>query len=610
MRILGCYYAPEHHRPGDLDYIGKLQSPFVRILDPDVQEISDVYRRSPGTTILLRYWWLDDGRSESDPHGQLGKLKADPIGTAKRHAAEWKQEIERLEKEAEDRGLLFPARSQLGVSGVNEPNEGVDSSDHVGYAEHEKKIALYTITLADELTPYRIKLAALCLGVGHPSLLDAAGKPDWSRLRVVEDAVRRNGGWIDLHEYWFHTGPQDGFTWYAGRHLHCPINLPILIGEAGVDDFVDIDRWKQEGGNRGWVGHLSPEAYGNQMAWYLEKCDTSVVGVLPFLTDFQDNYWASFDTEAAHPDFLKIRGVAPKGKKLSTSTVTPASRPKKPGVVVAAAGVNVRSGPGTQFPVVRALPFGTQLSYDLEQFGWLRIAEDEWVSKSYIAPSLPPTQPQPETPQSPASSDKHPLGDWLIDRQSVILQIDSKLAHAFFKVESGGITRVPKPVIRFEPHVFRSRVSGPQLGQFNTMFQVRLQPEWNGDGHFFKDPQDGQWKQFHGNQDLEYRAFVQAWGINPKAAYESTSAGAGQIMGFNHAKVGYSSAEEMFRAYGDIQSGQLAQILGFFAFVANTPGLLEAVRTKDFKQMALLYNGSETYAPLLVNAYRQQGGRV
>lgn len=48
--------------------------------------------------------------------------------------------------------------------------------------------------------------------------------------------------------------------------------------------------------------------------------------------------------------------------------------------------LNVRSGPGTSFAVVRSLQKGTTVSVYEEQNGWCRIlpAEQQWVSKSYL----------------------------------------------------------------------------------------------------------------------------------------------------------------------------------------------------------------------------------
>lgn len=49
--------------------------------------------------------------------------------------------------------------------------------------------------------------------------------------------------------------------------------------------------------------------------------------------------------------------------------------------------LNVRSGPGTGYAVIRTLQKGTTVSAYEEQNGWCRIlpAEQQWVSKSYLA---------------------------------------------------------------------------------------------------------------------------------------------------------------------------------------------------------------------------------
>jgi len=40
---IGVYWAPGHGRPGDLEYMRRLQPPAIRILDPDVQPASGGY---------------------------------------------------------------------------------------------------------------------------------------------------------------------------------------------------------------------------------------------------------------------------------------------------------------------------------------------------------------------------------------------------------------------------------------------------------------------------------------------------------------------------------------------------------------------------------------
>ena len=115
--------------------------------------------------------------------------------------------------------------------------------------------------------------------------------------------------------------------------------------------------------------------------------------------------------------------------------------------------------------------------------------------------------------------------------------------------------------IRFEPHIFRRYSSGSVVGN-------------------------------HNGQNGEYSAFETAKAIDRNAAFMSISMGAAQIMGFNHARVGYPSAEAMFNAFADPETGHAAQIRAMFKFIATNPTLLRAAQHKDWATFARYYNGA------------------
>ena len=46
--------------------------------------------------------------------------------------------------------------------------------------------------------------------------------------------------------------------------------------------------------------------------------------------------------------------------------------------------MNVRSGPGTSYSVVRKLPLGTSITLYEEKNGWARISSNEWISMQYV----------------------------------------------------------------------------------------------------------------------------------------------------------------------------------------------------------------------------------
>src|SRR5690554_3471731 len=108
---LGVYLAPGHNRPSDLDYIARLQPPVVRILDPDVQHIVNIYKVAPKARIGLRWWALDDHNGD-----RKRELYVDPAGAAKRLAAEYRAKVDALYAT----GVALPPRSQLLLNAWNE----------------------------------------------------------------------------------------------------------------------------------------------------------------------------------------------------------------------------------------------------------------------------------------------------------------------------------------------------------------------------------------------------------------------------------------------------------------------------------------------------------
>lgn len=519
---LGVYYSPGHNRPADLDYIVRLQSPVVRILDPDVSQICAVHQAVPNALIMLRYWWLDDGRNrDTDPHGQLGQLTANPVETAYRHAMEWKRETDRLRNEAAQRGLTFPPVKQLMVSGVNEPNEAADAGNDVEYHALELKIAQYTSTFLDACYGYGLRAAALCLGVGHPARQLADGTPDWSRYMSIQAALTRGNHAVDLHAYWYMSGPQDGFGWYFGREKHCPLQAPIIVGETGVDNGVDRDRWHNErpDGARGWRGNIDAATYADQIMWALDHLDPRVIAILPFTTDVRSDDWGAFDTLDAHESILAAMQTKP--------TVTP--------------------------PTV------------------------------YI-PTLPNDGPAPPKAEPPS-----PVGI-----------ITPAALEAILEVESNGNGFVEqRMVIRFEAHIFVREFGLTEYFRYNDARRPWLEQFWR------PSVQDT-WRAIHtGRQDSEWAAFEFARSLNETAAMKAISMGASQIMGFNHQRIGYSTVQAMFRAF-DVSYP--AQLIGLVNFILSDTVLVDAVRRRDWRTVARLYNGPgqvDTYAPRLEKAYRE-----
>jgi hypothetical protein len=545
----GVYWSPAHTDNSYKDVIGAIGGP-VRILGPDVQHIVDVAARTPDE-IWPRWWDLDD-----NDYKVIDLMKADPEGCGEQMALAMMARRDQFRQQATERKLPFPDNSRFRFSGINEPPIWTDVRD---------KFVRCEVRFLDTLTAHNEKGNAFRLGVGHPAdLVD--GKPNWQPYTAIYEAIKRGNGLhaLELHEYWYWTGPQDGWTWLAGRYLQCPWDVDIHIGESGVDNFVDNQRWQKESSrSRGWKGNVSAHDLAwNHYGYYFDHADSRIKVVLDFELDHQARQWDSFDIYDARNEFISWWQ-----QQRQKTRVEAAEAPFK--VFVPMAASNAPSGPPVQpGATVESIP----------------VAEEK---KIMVDAKLTPD-----------------LVWWFVGECGRVLGIESRLAKAFIQIESGlkagQMPKAPDMIIRFEPHIFKGYID---QGTFDQHFKIGS-PIWDGNQHQVN--LDGAWQSFHGNQGLEWAALRLALGLNEEGAYRSISMGAAQIMGFNYATVGYQSAKQMFGAYNDEHTGSLAQITGFFAYVLNTGGLWQACQQRDFATMARLYNGSgavASYSALLQGAY-------
>jgi hypothetical protein len=416
---------------------------------------------------------------------------------------------------------------------MNEPPVWV-IEQRVAFVKHE-------VAFLDTLTDLGWQGLAMRLGVGHPADLDENKRVIWDPYEPIYHAIKRGGHRLELHEYNYWTGPQDGWGWYVGRHHKCPWDVRIVIGEAGVDNYVDAARWETEKHRaRGWVGNITPQQYVAQFDYYFDHADDRVEVILPYLSDYQAKEWWSFDLLGAYGE-MTAWWRARRAAYVET--------PDVPDVPVE----DIPSKHRTYIPVVRTV-----------------------VKSGDVVAG----QDYPATPMIPDL-------DVILGGMAKVIGVDRRLPKAFLMAESGGVVRAPDMIVRFEPHIFRQRV---ERWQFDEWFRVGA-PEWNGEFHTVRLA-DGSWSTYHGNQGLEYYALEVALKINAHAAYESLAMGAGQIMGFHYATVGYASPQSMFDAYNHPDQGRFNQVVGFFAYCMSRDKMRLAMQALDYRKMAELYNGT------------------
>ncbi len=184
--------------------------------------------------------------------------------------------------------------------------------------------------------------------------------------------------------------------------------------------------------------------------------------------------------------------------------------------------------------------------------------------------------------------------------------IDPHVALAIMDVEAGGdgFGQESKLKIRFEAPVFRQRLANEQ--KFHEYFMIADSRPW-AEPQFYRRSQVEDWSPIHtGRQASEWGALEVAQSLDTAAALESTSMGIAQIMGFHYQRIGYARASEMF---DDFEDGEAAQIVGFLNYILSDPALIQAVKARDWREIARLYNGAgnvDVYAPLLEKAYRRR----
>jgi hypothetical protein len=193
----------------------------------------------------------------------------------------------------------------------------------------------------------------------------------------------------------------------------------------------------------------------------------------------------------------------------------------------------------------------------------------------------------------------------MLFEQASALGINTAAAAGIMKVESGGQTfnaATDKAIMRFENHQLWRRWGRSHAASFDAHFQfARGKGESAFTGHRYRDSATDPWSDFHGNQERERHVLDLAVRVAGDVAYECASFGAGQVMGFNHALLGFPSAKEMVERY---DRGERAQITGIFEYIRGAH-LADAVKRGDFEAVASGYNGPgqvKVYAGLMREA--------
>ena len=266
-----------HRRPEDYAFFKQLQPAMFKIMDGGDNDYAWARANLPNSIIVARDWALSEQHED---------MLRDPVGTGQRHAAEWNNHQKRLGFD----------KTKTMILGLNEPK--------IWQPGVPEALRLYTIALCDSATQFGLHVSAMQLSVGWPDNHGGETLPDWSLWHGVEQAILRNGGTLSAHEYWADQGPGENWGWWCGRVLKCPWQVPIVIGECGIDMYVKDGSVSKNA--RGWRTRKSPEQYARELADYVERMsrDSRFKGCAVFAADFASQDWWSFDIEPAYQAIL------------------------------------------------------------------------------------------------------------------------------------------------------------------------------------------------------------------------------------------------------------------------------------------------------------------
>ena len=501
----GVYWAPSHGQNVVLDFIRDIQPPTVLVLTEDVQPISDVFEAAPDALIIPRVWAVDDF------HGQaVQEIKDNPVQAARLHFERAYRMWRMWQQQAFERSLPWPDLDQVLFPCANEINNGIDYPTANHYFKAYCQVA----------KTYDARALVGRLGVGHPHTLYTDGTVDWSETTQGLEPVILQGDHVwSVHCYWQQEGPFHGedYPFLAGRWESCPMQVPMIDEESGVDAGI-FDRFPKQG----WKGqdvNLTPQEYVSQVKSVHRRveADDRMLSMKLFSADFQNKEdWATFD----------IRELFDRFKD------------------------------------------------------WL-------YDRTESPPIVPPIVVVPPVVVPPVIG----VG---------MKAIDPYLALAVFNIESGKLAHSTdgRPIIRFEAAWFKKELDDDEL--FSDHFKIADSRPWEKPQYYGVGDR---WESIHtGQQESEYEALRRAVLLDPEAAYHSTSMGVAQIMGFNFKRLGYDSALEMFN---DFERSMIMQVVGFLNFLLTDPKLYQAMLDYDFETIALKYNGSSKYGPLLEAEYKR-----
>jgi hypothetical protein len=182
--------------------------------------------------------------------------------------------------------------------------------------------------------------------------------------------------------------------------------------------------------------------------------------------------------------------------------------------------------------------------------------------------------------------------DFLDDAEKLGCEVEAIMAVAAVESQGGGFNPDGTPKTLFEGHWF-SRLT---KHVYDKDYPTISYPKWT--------------REFYGKSwQAEQARLEQARQLNQDAAFQAASWGMFQVMGFNHAMVGFTTVTDFVAAMCTDENEQLA---AFTNYVIRN-GLTDELQKKDWDGFAYRYNGPEyqknRYAEKLAAAYTKAKGQ-
>ena len=132
------------------------------------------------------------------------------------------------------------------------------------------------------------------------------------------------------------------------------------------------------------------------------------------------------------------------------------------------------------------------------------------------------------------------------------------------EAKTRGFARDGRLMIGFDPSVFYTKWGRDNAAQFSEHFSFDEQRPWQGQR--WREDKNSPWQDCHTKQSLSWDAFTLARSLDDTAAKLATAMGLCEMMGMNHAVLGYQSVGQMFDAFS---SSERYQVMALFDWITG-----------------------------------------